>query len=37
MEAAELRKVVDGYTRAVQAANLVARLVRLEQVQRKQS
>jgi conjugal transfer/entry exclusion protein len=37
MEAAELSKVVDGYTRAVQAANLVARLVRLEQVQRKQS
>jgi hypothetical protein len=31
MEAAELSKVVDGYTRAVETADLAARLDRLEQ------
>jgi hypothetical protein len=31
MEAAELIKVVDGYTRAVETADLAARLTRLEQ------
>ena len=35
MEAAELSKVVDGYTRAVETADLNARLVRLEQAQKK--
>ncbi len=35
MEAAELSKVVDGYTRAVETADLGARLMRLEQAQRK--
>ena len=35
MEAAELSKVVDGYTRAVETADLNARLVRLEQTQKK--
>ena len=35
MEAAELSKVVDGYTRAVETADLAARLVRLEQAQKK--
>ena len=35
MEAAELSKVVDGYTRAVETADLAARLARLEQVQKK--
>jgi hypothetical protein len=34
MEAAELIKVVDGYTRAVETADLAARLVRLEQAQK---
>jgi hypothetical protein len=36
MEAAELIKVVDGYTRAVETADLAARLTRLEQAQGKQ-
>jgi hypothetical protein len=31
MEAAELSKVVDGYTRAVETADFAARSVRLEQ------
>ncbi len=31
MEAVELSRVVDGYTRAVETADLAARLVRLEQ------
>jgi len=35
MEAAELSKVVDGYTRAVETADLAARLIRLEQAQKK--
>ncbi len=35
MEAAELSKVVDGYTRAVETADFAARLVRLEQAQKK--
>jgi Family of unknown function (DUF5681) len=35
MEAAELSKVVDGYTRAVETADLAARLERLEQHARK--
>ena len=35
MEAAELIKVVDGYTRAVETADLAARLTRLEQAQKK--
>ena len=35
IEAAELSKVVDGYTRAVETADLNARLVRLEQAQKK--
>ena len=35
MEAAELSKVVAGYTRAVETADLNARLVRLEQAQKK--
>jgi hypothetical protein len=35
MEAAELSKVLDGYTRAVETADLAARLLRLEQAQRK--
>jgi hypothetical protein len=35
MEAAKLSKVVDGYTRAVETADLNARLVRLEQAQKK--
>ena len=35
MEAAELIKVVDAYTRAVETADLAARLVRLEQAQKK--
>jgi hypothetical protein len=35
MEAAELSKVVDGYTRAVETADLNVRLVRLEQAQKK--
>jgi hypothetical protein len=35
MEAAELSKVVDGYTRAVETVDLAARLVRLEQAQKK--
>jgi hypothetical protein len=35
MEAAELSKVVDGYTRAVETADLARRLVRLEQAQKK--
>ena len=35
MEAAELSKVVGGYTRAVETADLNARLVRLEQAQKK--
>ena len=33
MEAAELSKVVDSYTRAVETADLAARLVRLEKAQ----
>jgi hypothetical protein len=35
MEAAELTKVVDGYTRAVETADLAARLLSLEQAQKK--
>ncbi len=35
MEAAELSKVVEGYTRAVETVDLAARLMRLEQAQRK--
>jgi hypothetical protein len=35
MEAAELSKVVDGYTRAVETADLAARIVRLEQTQKR--
>jgi hypothetical protein len=35
MEAAELSKVVDAYTRAVETTDLAARLVRLEQAQKK--
>jgi len=35
MEAAELIKVVDGYTRAVETADLATRLARLEQAQKK--
>jgi hypothetical protein len=35
MEAAELSKAVDGYTRAVETADLAARLTRLEQAQKK--
>lgn len=35
MEAAELSKVVDGYTRAVETADFSARLERLEQAQKK--
>ena len=35
MEAAELIKVVDGYTRAVETADLADRLARLEQAQKK--
>jgi hypothetical protein len=35
MEAAELIKVVDGYTRAVETVDLAARLARLEQAQNK--
>ncbi len=35
MEAAELSKVVEGYTRAVETADLAARLARLEQAQKK--
>jgi hypothetical protein len=35
MEAADLSKVVEGYTRAVETADLAARLVRLEQAQKK--
>jgi hypothetical protein len=35
LEAAELSKVVDGYTRAVETTDLAARLMRLEQAQRK--
>jgi len=35
MEAAELSKVVDGYTRAVETADLATRLMRLEQAQKK--
>jgi hypothetical protein len=35
MEAAELIKVVDGYTRAVETADLAVRLLRLEQAQKK--
>jgi hypothetical protein len=35
MEAAELSKVVDGYTRAVETADLAERLLRLEQAQKK--
>ena len=35
MEAAELSKVVHGYTRAVETTDLAARLVRLEQAQKK--
>jgi hypothetical protein len=35
MEAAELSKVVDGYTRAVETVDLAARLVRLEQAHKK--
>jgi hypothetical protein len=35
MEAAELSKVVDGYTRAVETVDLAARLVQLEQAQKK--
>jgi hypothetical protein len=35
MEAAELSKVVDGYTRAMETADLAARLMRLEQAQKK--
>jgi Family of unknown function (DUF5681) len=35
MEAAELSKVVDGYTRAVETADLAERLLRLEQTQKK--
>jgi hypothetical protein len=34
-KATKLSKVVDGYTRAVETADLAARLVRLEQVQKK--
>ncbi len=34
-EAAELSKVVEGYTRAVETADLAARLSRLEQAQKK--
>jgi hypothetical protein len=37
MEAAELIKVVDGYTRAMETADLAARLVRLEQAQKNRS
>ncbi len=35
LEAAELSKVIDGYTRAVETADLAARLARLEQTQKK--
>jgi hypothetical protein len=35
MEAAELSKVLDSYTRAVEAADLAARLARLQQAQKK--
>src|SRR5262245_17738907 len=35
MEATELSKVVDGYTRAVEATDLAARVLRLEQAQKK--
>jgi hypothetical protein len=35
MEAAELSRVVEGYTRAVETADLAARLMRLEQAQKK--
>jgi hypothetical protein len=35
MEAAELSKVVDAYTRTVETTDLAARLVRLEQAQKK--
>jgi hypothetical protein len=35
LEAAELSKVVDGYTRAVETVDLAARLVQLEQAQKK--
>jgi hypothetical protein len=35
MEAAELSKVLDSYTRAVETADLAARLARLEQAQKK--
>ena len=35
MESAELTKVVDGYSRAVETADLAARLMRLEQAQKK--
>jgi hypothetical protein len=35
MEAAELSRVVDGYTRAVETVDLAARLTRLEQAQKK--
>jgi hypothetical protein len=35
MAAAELSKVVDGYTRAVETADLAIRLMRLEQAQKK--
>jgi hypothetical protein len=35
MEAAELSKVVDGYTRAVETADFGVRLARLEQAQKK--
>jgi hypothetical protein len=34
MEAAELSKVLDSYTRAVETADLAARLARLEQAQK---
>jgi hypothetical protein len=36
MEAAELGKVVDSYTRSVETADLAARLARLEQAQKKE-
>jgi len=35
IEAAELSKVVEGYTRAVETADISARLLRLEQAQEK--
>jgi Family of unknown function (DUF5681) len=35
IEAAELSKVVEGYTRAVETADISARLLRLEQAQKK--